>query len=252
MKKICIIPARMGSSRFPGKPLAKALDVPLIVHIAKRCALSTNLDYVAVATCDQEIQEVCVSYNIPVIMTSHTHERCTDRVSESINKLNLKLQDEDLILMVQGDEILVTPEMLDTVIKDYQQKKVPVINLLSKIYNPQDFEDPNVVKVVASPSQNALYFSRAPIPSTYRNQNVTIYQQTGVIGFSRLFLEEFSKLPQTPLEKVESIDMLRVLENGLPLRVVHTMHETVAVDTPYDLERASNILLTDELIKLYA
>ncbi|EKD45995.1 MAG: hypothetical protein ACD_69C00054G0001 [uncultured bacterium] len=242
----------MGSSRFPGKPLAVAMKLPVIVHVAKRCALSKNLDYVAVATCDQEIKQSCEQYGIPVVMTSITHERCTDRVSEAVKKLDIDLQSNDLVLMVQGDEILVTPEMLDVVILDYEQNQIPVTNLLSRIYKQQDYEDPNVVKVVSAPNQQALYFSRAPIPSTYRDKNAVIYQQTGVIGFSRLFLEEFSRLPQTTLEKIESIDMLRVLEHGLPLRVVYTECETVAVDVPSDLERANNILLNDQLVKQYA
>lgn len=252
MKKICIIPARMGSSRFPGKPLAKALGLPVIVHIAKRCLLSMNLDYVGVATCDKEIQEVCGQYNIPVIITSDKHERCTDRVSEAIEKLSFSLSSKDFVLMVQGDEILVTPAMIDSVINDYSANHSPVVNLLSRIYAAQDHEDHNVVKVVAAPDQRALYFSRAPIPSTYRDKNALIYQQTGLIGFSKQFLKEFSDLPQTPLEKVESIDMLRVLEHGLPLRVVYSDTETVAIDVPSDLERAKKILESDSLVKKYA
>lgn len=252
MKNVCIIPARMGSSRFPGKPLAKALGIPVIIHIAKRCLLSNNLDYVGVATCDKEIQVVCEQYNIPVVMTSDTHERCTDRVSEAIAKLDLNLSSDDFVLMVQGDEILVTPDMIDSVINDYQKNSSPVVNLLSRIYTTKDHEDPNVVKVVSSPDQSALYFSRAPIPSTYRDKDALIYQQTGLIGFSCGFLKEFSNLPQTPLEKVESIDMLRVLEHGLPLRVVYTDSETVAVDVPSDLLRAEKILENDYFVKMYA
>ena len=192
MKKTCIIPARMGSSRFPGKPLAKAQGLPVIIHIAKRCLLSTNLDYVGVATCDKEIQLVCEQHNIPVIMTSARHERCTDRVSEAIENLNFNLSNEDFVLMVQGDEILVTPYMVDSVIDDYQKNRSPIVNLLSRIYTNQDHEDPNVVKVVSTPDQRALYFSRAPIPSTYRDKDALIYQQTGLIGFSCGFLKEFS------------------------------------------------------------
>ncbi|MBS0185071.1 MAG: 3-deoxy-manno-octulosonate cytidylyltransferase [Proteobacteria bacterium] len=252
MNKICIIPARMGSSRFPGKPLKKALNIPVIIHVAKRCLLSEHLNYVAVATCDKEIENVCHEHNIPVILTSPKHERCTDRVSEAIEKLSFSVEQEDLIIMVQGDEILVTPNMIDMVIRDYEQTHSPVINLLSKLYRESDHQDPNVVKVVSAPDQRALYFSRSPIPSTYRDKNVTSYQQTGVIGFSRKFLKEFSELPQTPLEKIESIDMLRVLEHSLPLRVVYTEKETVAVDVPYDLERAEKILHQDEFVKRYA
>jgi len=252
MKKICIIPARMNSSRFPGKPLADALGIPVVIHVAKRCGLSKNIDLVAVATCDVEIAEVCAKFGIQAIMTGDHHERCTDRVSEAVSKLKEPVKEEDLILMVQGDEILVTPKMLDDVILDYQMNNFPVTNLLSRIYNESDHGDPNVVKVVSSPDQRALYFSRSPIPSTYRDKNAVSYQQTGVIGFSASFLNKFSTLAQTPLEKIESVDMLRVLEHGLPLRVIYTETETVAVDVPYDLERARQVLSKDELVKEYA
>lgn len=254
MKKICIIPARMGSTRFPGKPLATAFNIPLIVHVAKRCALSLNLDHIMVATCDLEIKTVCENYNIPVIMTSDQHERCTDRVSEAIEKSDYNLKDDDFVLMVQGDEILVTPIMIDAVIQEYKASLSPVINLLSTIYTDQDHEDPNVVKVVSTPQHKALYFSRAPIPSKYRggDSHLSIYQQTGVIGFARKFLREFSMLPQTPLEKIESIDMLRVLENNIPLKVVYTDKETIAVDVPSDLQRAKEFLKNDLFIKSYA
>lgn len=242
----------MGSSRFPGKPLAKALGLPVIVHIAKRCLLSANLDYVGVATCDKEIQEVCEQHDIPVLMTSDRHERCTDRVSEAIEKLNFELNSDDFVLMVQGDEILVAPDMINSVVNDYEKNRSPAVNLLSRIYTAQDYEDPNVVKVVSGPNQRALYFSRAPIPSTYRDKEALVYQQTGLIGFSKKFLKEFSDLPQTPLEKVESIDMLRVLEHGLPVRVVYTDTETIAIDVPSDLVRATKILENDLFIKKYA
>jgi 3-deoxy-manno-octulosonate cytidylyltransferase (CMP-KDO synthetase) len=252
MQIVCVIPARMGSSRFPGKPLQPACGLPMIIHIAKRCLLSNQINKVIVATCDEEIQEVCQQYGIDSIMTSESHERCTDRVSEAIDNLGIDFQPDDFILMVQGDEILVTPDMLDTVIEDYKQNAATVTNLLSRLYSSKDHLDPNVVKVVSTPENRALYFSRAAIPSTFRDNNAVAYQQTGVIGFSRKFLREFSLLPQTPLEKVESIDMLRVLEHNLPLRVVHTQMETIAVDVPADLERAEMVLRQDQLVELYA
>jgi 3-deoxy-manno-octulosonate cytidylyltransferase (CMP-KDO synthetase) len=251
MKKICIIPARMGSSRFLGKPLADAIGLPVIIHIAKRCMLNKNLDYVYVATCDQEIMDACKKYSVPAVMTSIKHERCTDRVSEAIDQLDLYLTSRDLVLMVQGDEILVTPEMLQLVIDDYKINQANATNLLSKIYLDADHIDPNVVKVVSSPNGNALYLSRAAIPSKYRDGQAVAYQQTGVIGFAKDFLHTFSDLPQTPLEKIESIDMLRILEHGLQLRVVYTEKETVAVDVPQDLHRAIEILKTDPLIEKY-
>lgn len=252
MRKVCIIPARMGSSRFPGKPLKNVCGIPLVIHIAKRCMLSGSLNSVSVATCDKEIGVACEKHKVPVIMTSTSHERCTDRVSEAIENLNANFSNDDLIIMVQGDEILVEPQMIDLVIEEYEKTRSPVINLLSKIYSPEDFVDPNVVKVVVSPENKALYFSRSPIPSNYRSNIVNSYQQTGVIAFSHEFLLNFSRLDQTPLEKFESIDMLRIIENGIPLKVVKIEKETIAVDVPQDLIRAEKVLLKDPLLKTYA
>ncbi len=252
MKKICVIPARMGSSRFPGKPLALAHNIPLVIHVAKRCSMNKSFDRVVVATCDQEIVNACNKFKIESVMTSEQHERCTDRVSEAILNLKIYLDDHDFVLMVQGDEILVTPAMLQKVIDDYLQMRAPAINLLSSIKNMADYHDPNVVKVVANPLGNALYLSRAPIPSNYRTNDVGMFQQTGVIGFKASFLQQYSKMPQTSLEKTESIDMLRILEHGLILRVVYTDDETIAVDVPGDLERAIQVLAKDTLLEQYA
>lgn len=255
MKKICIIPARMNSSRFPGKPLAKALGIPLVIHVAKRGSLVPALfDSIAVATCDQAIANVCKEYGITALLTSPHHERCTERVAEAVDKYYPNLDPKDCVVMLQGDEILVTPEMLESVLEIYQHYEDPVINLLSKLYSSADYYDPNVVKVVTSVTNKALYFSRSPIPSDYRNKHnaISAYQQTGVIAFSRQFLHTFTQLKQTKLEKVESIDMLRILEHGLPIKIVTTDIETIAVDVPADLERAAKKLLTDPLINSYA
>ena len=252
MKTICMIPARLGSSRFPRKPVQTALGLPMIVHIAKRCALSDKIDHVYVATCDQEIVDLCAQHGIESIMTSDSHDRCTDRIAEAVQKLDFPVADDDFILMVQGDEILITPKMLETTIDDFQKKRPEAINLLSPILNEADYQDPNVVKVVSAPDQRALYLSRAPVPSRYRDLQAPVYQQTGVIGFSKSFVLNFSKLPQTPLEKTESIDMLRTLEHGLTLRVVYTDRETIAVDVPNDLKRAEEALKKDPLVKQYA
>ena len=251
MKSICVIPARMGSSRFPGKPLEKACGIPLILHVAKRCMASSLLDEVWVATCDSEIAECCRESKVNVVMTGKHHERCTDRVCEAIGNKRFNVDNKDLILMVQGDEILTDPDMIELVIKEYRRSTAPVINLLSRIYRLEDLEDPNVVKVVFSPEKEALYFSRAPIPSTYRAPDAVGYQQTGVIGFSKEFLEKYSKMPQTPLENIESIDMLRVIENHLSIKIVTTEKETIAVDTPDDLVRAVEVLKSDHLHEIY-
>ncbi len=247
-RAVCVIPARMGSSRFPGKPMEKLLGMPMIEHIYRRCLLQKGFDKVIVATCDQEIFDAVAP---ATVMTLDTHERCTDRVEEAIANLDLGLADDDLVVMVQGDEILVTPDMLGEMIDVYARTGSPVINLVSRLYRTQDHDDPNTVKVVFDKDHRALLFSRAPIPSRSRASDVPMYQQTGIIAFRASFLHEFSTLPRTPLEVIESVDMLRVIENRLPLYVVTTETETIGIDTPSELVRAEKILADDHFTDQY-
>lgn len=251
MRVICVIPARMGSSRFPGKPMADMLGLPMILHVMKRCELNASLDRTVVATCDQEIFDAVTEAGGEAIMTADTHERCTDRVAEAISKMALSLSGDDLVLMVQGDEALMTPEMAEQVIEAYRETGTPVVNLMSRLTKVEDHDDPNAVKAVAGPDGLALYFSRAPIPSRYRATDAPMYQQTGVIGLSAEYLQTFNNLPQTPLEIIESVDMMRVLEHGHPLRLVYTDRETVSVDTPDDLERALMFMREDPYTSEY-
>ena len=250
-RKICVIPARMASSRFPGKPLECMLGMPLILHVMYRCALEDHFDDVIVATCDREIMECVENANGVAVMTASTHERCTDRVFEAIEAYPNKLKKNDLVIMVQGDEVLVNPDMLKSMINIYESSQVSVINLISRIYREEDHDDVNVVKVVTDLNERITYLSRAAIPSRSRNSNAPMYQQTGVIAYSSRFLNEFSKLKQTPLEIIESIDMLRLIENGISLRSLRTELETISVDTKNDLIRAEKALINDVWTKKY-
>jgi 3-deoxy-manno-octulosonate cytidylyltransferase (CMP-KDO synthetase) len=251
MRSICVIPARMGSSRYPGKPLAPLLGLPLILHVWHRCRLDEVFDRVVIATCDAEIEQAAIDAGADVVMTADTHERATDRTEEAVENMGLGLANDDFVLMVQGDEVLVNPEMTGVILRNYQDNRPDVVNLASRLYRVEDHDDPNTVKVVSAPNGDALYFSRAPIPSRSRAENPPAYQQTGVIGFSWSFLKYFSDLPQTPLEKIESVDMLRVLEHGFPLKFVFTDIETIGVDTPADLARAEEILRSDAFTSRY-
>lgn len=252
MRSICVIPARMGSSRYPGKPLEPLLGMPLILHVWNRCRLYSGFERVVVATCDQEIQAAVQSVGGEVVMTGDRHERATDRVVEAVAHLNLGLAQDDFVLMVQGDEILVTPRMLGDITDVFARTRAPVVNLVSKLYRTEDHDDPNTVKVVADLSGRALYMSRAPIPSRARaGSDLPMYQQTGVIGFSAEFLMRYSALSPTPLEKIESVDMMRVIEHGLPVYVVPTDIETIGVDTPADLQRAEEVLRVDPVAQSY-
>ncbi len=251
MRLICVIPARLASSRYPAKPLALLLGLPLVLHVWSRCRLYDGFERIVVATCDDEIREAVEDHGGEAVMTADTHERATDRTSEAIARLDLGLAPDDFVLMVQGDEVLVSPEMIDATVSAYAATRPEAVNLVSRLYRNEDHDDSNTVKVVANPDGGALYFSRAPIPSRARAADVPVYQQTGVIGFSASFLDRFGTLSPTPLEQVESVDMLRVLEHGLPLQLVFTDVETIGVDTPVDRARAERVLREDPVTPRY-
>jgi len=249
---VCIIPARMASSRFPGKPLVGLLGLPLVLHVWHRCRLARGLDRVVVATCDQEIFDAVVAAGGEAVMTGDHHPGCVDRTVEAVATLGVAPRDEDLVLMVQGDEVLVTPAMIEQMLRAYADSPAPVVNLASLILSEADHDDHNCVKVCAAPDGRALFFSRSPIPSRSRAKSFPpVYQQTGVIGFARGFLDTFGRLPRSPLEQIEQIDMLRTLEHGYAIRIVVTERETIGVDTPADRDRAETILRADPTTAAY-
>jgi 3-deoxy-manno-octulosonate cytidylyltransferase (CMP-KDO synthetase) len=241
----------MGSSRFPGKPLEPLLGLALVLHVYERCALSPNIDRTVIATCDDEIADAVRAHGAEVVMTADSHPGCVDRTDEAVALIAPEMADDGLVLMVQGDEVLVSPQMCDDIIAAYNEGGSQVVNLASKIFTQEDHEDPNSVKVVSAPNGDALFFSRAAIPSPSRNPVIPMYQQTGVIGFAKSFLPKFGQLPRTPLEQIEGIDMLRTLEHGHNVRIVHTEQETIGVDTPEDLLRAEDRLRADPFTQKY-
>jgi 3-deoxy-manno-octulosonate cytidylyltransferase (CMP-KDO synthetase) len=242
----------MASSRLPGKPLKPLLGMPLIQHVYLRSRLFADFERVIVATCDAEIVDSIRAVGGEAVMTADTHERCTDRVQEAVDGLGLGLTDDDLVLMVQGDEILVSPDMLAQTAARYAQTRAAVVNLVSRLYAAQDQDDVNAVKAVMAPDDRILYFSRSGIPSRSRaGKDLRVYQQTGVIGFKPSLLATFASLPQTPLERAESCDMLRLIEHHMPIYAVRTETETIGVDTPADHARAEKVLAADPLTARY-
>lgn len=229
-----IIPARMGSSRFPGKPLAPLLGRPMIEHVLRRAEMCTQLSAVYVVTCDEEIKNIVEALGGCVIMTSPTHERASDRVAEAAEQV-----EADIVVMIQGDEPMITPSMIATSVTPLlEDRSVDCVNLVRRITNRHDYLDPNTIKVVMNLNHDALYFSRAPIPSSA----AVAFKQVCVIPFRAEFLREFARLPPTPLEQAESIDMLRILEHGRRVRLVETTEETHAVDTPEDLRLVERLM----------
>jgi 3-deoxy-manno-octulosonate cytidylyltransferase (CMP-KDO synthetase) len=246
---VAIIPARMGSSRFPGKPLATILGRPMIEHVVHRAAMCELLDAVYVATCDQEIQEIVEGFGCPVLMTSAAHERASDRVAEAAASL-----EAEIIVMIQGDEPMITPEMITSAVTPlFHNPSVTCVNLTRRITNREEYLDRNTIKVVMNVRRDALYFSRSPIPEidSAKLEHLPVFKQVCVIPFRRDFLLEFAKLTPTPLERAESIDMLRVIEHGGSVRLVETEVDTHAVDTPEDLALVDTLMKSDRLISGY-
>ena len=255
MKAVAILPARMGSSRFYGKPMALIQGIPMIGHCYYRTKMCEELLDTYVATCDAEIFEYITSIGGKAIMTSVEHERATDRSAEAMLKIEDEIKEKvDVVVMVQGDEPLVTPTMISDALKPfYTDETVNVVNLMGKIDSVADFEDPNEVKVVANKDNNAIYFSREPIPSRRKGfTDVPMFKQVCIIPFRRDFLIEFNRTPETILEKIESVDMMRIVENGGIVRMVNTAEKNCSVDTESDLARAENMMKDDQLMREYS
>lgn len=236
MNILALIPARMGSSRFPGKPMVKILGKPMIGHVYERVSKCSLLVKTVVATCDQEIFEYVESLGGQAVMTSDKHERASDRCAEALRYV--EEQDNvqyDIIVMVQGDEPMTHPNMItEAVTPMIDDKNIKVTNLLGNIETIDEFEDRNCIKVVCDINSNALYFSREPIP-TRKFGDVAMKKQVCIIPFRREFLFEYTELDPTSLEISESIDMMRVLEHGMTVKMIPTQYETHAVDTLEDL-----------------
>lgn len=250
MKAVGIIPARMASTRFPGKPLAKILGIPMLEHVYRRSVMAKSLAEVHVATCDEEIFDAVRTFGGRAVMTSTSHERCTDRVTEAVRNLGISA---DVVLNIQGDEPMVYPEHIDGLVEKLEEDPaVSVVNVVVPIKDEAEHRNPNVVKVVMDREQFALYFSREPIPSRWKGSpQVSLFRQTGIIGFTWAFLRAFSAMEPTPLEKVESVDMLRVIEHGHRIKLLLAEEPIYTVDTESDRDCVEARLKQDRYLPLY-
>jgi len=244
MNILALIPARMGSSRFPGKPLAKILGKPMIGHVYESVSKCDLLIKTVVATCDQEILEYVESIGGEAVMTSNQHERASDRCAEALGYL--EKQDGikyDIIVMVQGDEPMTHPNMIAEAVQPMiDNSSIEVTNLIGQIRTIDEFKDRNCIKVVCDLTDNALYFSREPIPTYSKQDNFFMKKQVCVIPFRRDFLLEYTRMEPTPLEVMESVDMMRVLEHGRKVRMIPTAYNSHAVDTIEDLKKVEELM----------
>ena len=248
MKKvIAIIPARMAATRFPGKPLAKIFGLPMIEHVRRRVCLCKTLTEVFVATCDDEIKETVEFFGGKVIMTSKSHERCTDRIEEAVRNL-----EADIVVNVQGDEPLVTPDMIEKLVEPLgHSDDIQAVCLIYPIVELSDIEDINTVKAVINIDNSIMYFSRSVIPNFKRGEKSNFFEQSGIMAYRKDFLHKYSKLPQTPLERAESVDMLRILEHGYKIYGVITDNVTIEVDIPEHISKIEEAILQDKNQRAY-
>jgi 3-deoxy-manno-octulosonate cytidylyltransferase (CMP-KDO synthetase) len=239
MNVAAVIPARMGSTRFPGKPLAYISGKPMIQHVYEKASACSLIDRVVVAADDTAVEQAVHAFGGVAVMTSRDHATGTDRGAEVARAL-----DAEIIVNIQGDEPLVPPDAIADAIRPLLQDENLMMATLKTAFRPEDDpSDPNIVKVTTDTQGHALYFSRAPIPF-YRGGNpaAPIYRHIGLYVFRRSFLFDFTALPQTPLERAESLEQLRALEHGHPIFVAETRYYPVGVDRPDDIERVEALL----------
>jgi 3-deoxy-manno-octulosonate cytidylyltransferase (CMP-KDO synthetase) len=236
---IGIIPARYASTRFPGKPLVDIAGKSMIERVYEQ-AKKSSLRQVIVATDDERIRKAVTAFGGEVSMTSIDHQSGTDRCAEVIQKLNLKA---DAVINIQGDEPFIDPRQIDLVCSCFDDDTVQLATLVKKVSNPEILFNPNSPKVILDKDQNAIYFSRHPIPYVRGIDNTdwiskhTFYQHIGIYGYRPDTLMKITRLPVSSLEKSESLEQLRWIENGLKIRTAITTLETLAIDTPDDLKR---------------
>jgi 3-deoxy-manno-octulosonate cytidylyltransferase (CMP-KDO synthetase) len=251
MKTIAVIPARFASTRFPGKPLAQIAGRPMIAHVIDRALEARSVDEALVATDDERILEAAKACGVRAFMTSPEHPSGTDRIAEVVRLI----PDAEYIVNLQGDEPLMPPSVVDLAVEALKaDPDCAVSTAMIRIAREADHLSPHVVKVVCDCRGRALYFSRSPLPSLVRAGKPDLaeleadgrpffgFKHFGLYVYRRAPLLEFVRLQPSPLERIEKLEQLRFLENGMPIRVVEATVDSVGVDTPEDLERVRPIL----------
>jgi len=230
-KAVGIIPARWNSTRFPGKPLHLIAGKPLLKHVWERCVRAKSLDLVVVATDDMRIAEAAFNWGAEVALTSPRHRSGTDRVAEVARRAKAFA----FVLNIQGDEPLLDPRLIDAVVEKLRSDvKIDIVTAAHPFQNPSEAESPHQNKVVIDRHNCALYFSRSVIPYSAKPSRVRYLRHQGIYGFRRDALLQFVKWKPSPLERAESLEQLRALENGVKVHVLVTKHGTPGVDTPAD------------------
>lgn len=243
MNSLCVIPARYESTRLPGKPLREIAGKPMIVRVYERAKLAKYMTDVIVATDDERIKNAVENAGGVAVLTRKDHKTGTDRLAEVANKYN----NIDIIINVQGDEPLIDPKIIDNLAKLFEEdENLQMATVKTEIKNEEDMKNPNNVKVVTDKNGYALYFSRSLLPYPRKEGISKVYKHIGIYAYRRDFLLKYAKMPSAPLEETESLEQLRVLENGHKIKVIETDKEFVGVDTEEDLKKVNEIYAKTE------
>ncbi len=248
MKINAFIPVRMSSSRFPGKPLTKLLDITMLEHVWRRTKMS-DVDETFIALCDKETLDICKKIGAKYIVTSKKHQMCMDRIAEASNK-----KKSDIIVTVQGDEPLIRPEMINLTIKQLLKNKKELFctTLAQKIFSASEIKNPNRVKIIWNNKKEVIYISREAIPSSAKYKNkIDFHKMVCVYTMTRKNLKKFQKYGISKNEKIESIDMLRILDNGKKLGIDIIKGEVENIDVKADIPKVIKLLKKDNLLKKY-
>jgi len=249
-KIIGLIPARMKASRFPGKPLFPIHGRAMIEHVWHRAAMFPKWDALAICTCDKEIEDFGKSRGFPVVMTADTHVRALDRVAEASTKCGVSVEDDDIVVCVQGDEPMLRPDMIDTVVNPIlQDRNVNCTLLAIHVVDEELLLNPDTVKVVADIHGDVLYTSRSPIPYYKKfSPELGAHRIAGIFAFRSKTLREFLALPPTPLEIQEACDSNRICGSGLKQRAAfYPAIPSFSVDSPADREAVEREIVKDPL-----
>jgi 3-deoxy-manno-octulosonate cytidylyltransferase (CMP-KDO synthetase) len=254
VKLVGVVPARMDSSRFYGKPLHPICNRPMIEHVFERAKLFQDWDALYLATCDDVIADFAGAKDYPVVMTSNEHTRCLDRVAEAITKSEPDLDDRDIVVCVQGDEPMLHPEMIEAAIKPLREYDDVYCTVLAMdIGNEDQFLNPDTVKIIHNMQGDVLYTSRSPIPhcKTF-SLELGAKRIYGIFAFRWSFLKTFNELSESPLELKECCDSNRIMDHGLKQRIApYPYKHSFSVDSPCDIEKVEAYMHQDVLCGAY-
>lgn len=237
MKKIAVIPARYDSTRLPGKPLLEIAGKPMIQHVYERTS-QADVDDVMIACDDEKILEAVKKFGGKAIMTRRNHLNGSSRIAEVVENI-----EADIVINVQGDEPLINPAAINQLIQSLKDSTCHCATLKSEIMDGDEVGDPNTVKVITDINGHGIYFSRHAIPYVRNNRNQKYYKHIGIYGYKKDFLLNYVKMPPSDLELAESLEQLRIIENGYAIKVLETKHEFIGVDTMEDLEKVRKLLI---------